>query len=75
MDVFLVALVLFAVMAFGAGDSKREDQADSSNVSSESKVYPVTRKHSGQFCDPWGGHITQRDLTIPLDQRVIDDEQ
>ena len=75
MDVFLVALVLFAVMAFGAGDSKREDQADSSNVSSESEVRPVNRKHSDQFCDPWVGHITQRDLTIPLDQRVIDDEQ
>jgi len=75
MDVFVVALVLFAVMAFGTGDSKREDQADSSNVSSESEVHPVTRKHSGQFCDAWVGHITQRDLTIPLDQRVIDDEE
>ena len=75
MDVFSVALVLFAVMTFGAGDSKREDQADSSNVSSESEVHPVTRKHSDQFCDPRVGHITQRDLTIPLDQRVIDDEQ
>ena len=75
MDVFLVALVLFAVMAFGAGDSKREDQADSSNVSSESEVRSVTRKHSDQFCDPWVGHITQRDLTVPLDQGIIDDEQ
>lgn len=75
MEVFFVAIVLFAAMAFGAGDRQREGHADSSNVPSESEVRSVTCKHSDQFCDPWGGHITQRDLTVPIDQRTIDDEQ
>jgi hypothetical protein len=75
MDVFFVAIVLFAAMAFGTGDRQLEVHADSSNVPSESEVRSVTRKHSDQFCDLWVGHITQRDLTVPLDQRIIDDEQ
>ena len=75
MDVFFLAIVLFAAMAFGTEDRQLEGHADVSNVSSESEVRSVTRKHSDQFCDPWVGHITQRDLTVPLDQRIIDDEQ
>lgn len=50
MDVFFVAIVLFAAMAFGTGDGQFDVHADSSNVPSESEVRSVTRKHSDQFC-------------------------
>ena len=49
MDVFFVAIVLFAAMAFGTGDGQFDVHADSSNVPSESEVRSVTRKHSDQF--------------------------
>lgn len=74
MDVFLVAIVLFAAMAFGAGDKQREGPADTSNISPESEARSVTHERSDHLCDPWVGHMLQRNLTVPLDQKIIDDE-
>jgi len=75
MEVFLFAIMLVAALVIGTEDKQSEDHASHSSVAPTSKIQSVDREHSAQVCDRDQRHITQRDLTVPLDQQVSDSER
>ena len=75
MEVFLFAIVLVAALVIGTEDKQSGDHANHSSVPPTSKIQSVDREHSAQVCDRDQRHITQRDLTVPLDQQVSDSER
>ena len=74
MEVFFFAIVLIAALIIGTEDKQSEDHANHSSVPHASKVQSGDREHSAHVCDPDHRHITQRDLTIPLEPQHSDDE-
>ncbi|MBR9910314.1 MAG: hypothetical protein GYB33_08190 [Gammaproteobacteria bacterium] len=75
MEPFFLATVLIVTLVMGAENKPREDHALPANTLPASEVQSVDRKHAVNLCDSNHRHITQRDLTAPLDSQIHNDER
>lgn len=75
MEVFFFAIMLVAALVIGTEDKQSEDHASHTSVPPTSKIQSVDRGLSPHVCDLEYLPIIQRDLTVPLDQQVSDDER
>ncbi len=75
MEAFVIAIVLITSMVFGTGDKQRKDHTNHSSVSPASDVQSADREQSVYLCNPDLRHIRQRDLTLPLNPQINNDER